>query len=172
MALKSYCLLLGALASAMAQHPLTPNGRKAGSAGDTALAFWKDHLSWWHDWTPAPSSPKGAGLVPVSMLWGGGNNGPKDAQRLQQFEHLNSTPAYVMGFNEPDCSGADVSADIDVNTGVSLWNSLIAPMGQKVLRLAARPCVARRTSHGSSSSTSSNLPRAGTSHPSTSSSRI
>ncbi|KAL7921305.1 glycosyl hydrolase catalytic core domain-containing protein [Trichoderma austrokoningii] len=111
--------------------------------GDAALAFRKDHLSWWHDWTPASSSSIGAGLVPVSMLWGGGNNGLKDAQRLQQIEHLNSTPAYVMGFNGPDCSGADLSADIDVNTSVSSWNSLIAPMGQKVAVLGS-PAMCRQ----------------------------
>ncbi|KAL7931277.1 glycoside hydrolase family 128 protein [Trichoderma chlorosporum] len=143
MSLKSYAIWLGASAAVMAQHPLTPNGRKAGAAGDTALAFWKDHLSWWHDWTPAPSSPKGAGLVPVSMLWGGGNNGQLDAQRLQQFEQLQTTPDYVMGFNEPDCSGADVSADIDVSRGVSLWNSLIAPMGQKGALLGS-PAMCRQ----------------------------
>ncbi|TFA99888.1 hypothetical protein CCMA1212_008129 [Trichoderma ghanense] len=54
MPLKTYCLLLGISSATAQQHPFSPNGRKAGAAGDTALAFWKDHLSWWHDWTPSP----------------------------------------------------------------------------------------------------------------------
>ncbi|KAK5996163.1 hypothetical protein PT974_04591 [Cladobotryum mycophilum] len=130
MSLKA-CLLLGASVVALAQHaPFIPGGKKAGSAGGRTLPFWKDHLGWWYDWTPSPDHQV-PGVAAVSMLWGAGNNGKQDAARFQEFQHLSSAPQYLLGFNEPDCSGADTSANIAVDKGVSLWNSMIVPWGQK-----------------------------------------
>lgn len=107
--------------------PLTPNGRKAGSAGGRAVRHWKDHIGWWYDWTPKPS---GHDDVPgVSMLWGNGHQGQFDADRLHAFQNLHETPKYVLGPNEPDCPGHD-SADLRVDQGVSLWNQYIAPKGR------------------------------------------
>ncbi|KAF4986816.1 hypothetical protein FGRMN_10663 [Fusarium graminum] len=104
-----------------------PGGRKAGSAGGNAVPFWKDHLGWWYDWTPQPTSVPG--VVGVSMLWGSGKNGPQDSKRFTAFKNLEEEPQYVLGFNEPDCSGQDTSAKMTVSKGVSLWNSLIVPKG-------------------------------------------
>ncbi|UZP42869.1 hypothetical protein NXS19_010685 [Fusarium pseudograminearum] len=109
--------------------PFIPGGKKAGSAGGSAVPFWKDHLGWWYDWTPAPTSV--AGVVGVSMLWGSGQNGPQDSKRFSEFGNLKETPTYLLGFNEPDCSGQDTSANFGVSKGVELWNSLIAPKGQQ-----------------------------------------
>ncbi|KAK7757535.1 hypothetical protein SLS62_000550 [Diatrype stigma] len=106
-----------------------PGGKKAGSAGGRAVPFWQDHLGWWYDWTPSPSAQ--GNVVPVSMLWGSGNNGEQDAARFAAFQQLSSAPQYLLGFNEPDCSGADTSANMSVDEGVSLWNQLIAPWGDQ-----------------------------------------
>ncbi|KAH8171774.1 glycosyl hydrolase catalytic core domain-containing protein [Sarocladium implicatum] len=109
--------------------PLIPGGKKAGSAGGNAVPFWKDHLGWWYDWTPQPSSVPG--LVSVSMLWGNGQNGPKDAQRFSDFRNMEETPEYLLGFNEPDCSGQDISANMGVSDGVKVWNEMIVPKGNQ-----------------------------------------
>lgn len=109
--------------------PLTPNGKKAGSAGGNAVPYWKDHIGWWYDWTPEPQYHD---EVPgVSMLWGGGNNGNMDHDRFQKFQQLSYAPKFLLGFNEPDCSAPDVSAGISVDRGVELWNQYIAPKGDQ-----------------------------------------
>ncbi|KAF5692084.1 glycoside superfamily [Fusarium denticulatum] len=90
--------------------PFIPSGKKAGSAGGRAVPFWKDHLGWWYDWTPSPTSVPG--VASVSMLWGGGHNVQEDAKRFASFQKLASTPQYLLGFNEPDCTGQDTSANL------------------------------------------------------------
>lgn len=107
---------------------LTPNGKKAGSAGGNAVSFWEPHLGWWYDWNPEQSSNHDTEYVP--MLWGDGHTSHQDAQRYQEFQKLNTTPKYVLGFNEPDCSPPD-SSSIDEDRGAQVWNDLIAPWGQK-----------------------------------------
>jgi hypothetical protein len=47
-----------------------PDGKNAGSAGVKTVQFRKDHLGWWYDWTPQPTSVPG--VVSISMLWGNG----------------------------------------------------------------------------------------------------
>lgn len=106
-----------------------PNDRKAGSAGGRAVPFWKDHLGWWYDWTPKPSGHDE--VMGVSMLWGSGKNGDEDAKRFKQFQQLKDAPKYLLGFNEPDCSAKDVSANIGVDDAVKLWNQYIAPKGKQ-----------------------------------------
>lgn len=107
--------------------PITPNGKKAGSAGGRAVPFLSDHLGWWYDWTPSPGTNSGVQGVP--MLWGDGQNGPEDAARYAEFQKGIPQPDYLLGFNEPDCSGEDTSADMTVAEGVSEWNQYIAPYG-------------------------------------------
>ncbi|RGP68699.1 glycoside superfamily [Fusarium sporotrichioides] len=109
--------------------PFVPGGKKAGSAGGNAVPFWKEHLGWWYDWTPKPSSVPG--VVSVPMLWGSGHHGTQDSNRFSEFGKMKGTPQYLLGFNEPDCSGEDTSANIGVAEGVDLWNRLIAPKGQQ-----------------------------------------
>lgn len=116
-------------ANAADEQQLIPGGKKAGSAGGRALPHWKDHLGWWYDWTPSPELTPG--VISVSMLWGSGNNGEEDAERFQNFQNLQEAPQYLLGFNEPDCSGPDVSANIGVSEGAGLWNEMIAPWGEK-----------------------------------------
>lgn len=115
--------------SSNASNALIPGGKKAGSAGGRAVPFWEDHLGWWYDWTPSPS-PDAPGIIPVSMLWGSGNNGDQDAERYQEFKDLTNQPQFILGFNEPDCPGPD-SADMSVSDGVTIWNQLIVPWGEK-----------------------------------------
>lgn len=123
-------LLVGNLGCAAAVDPsFIPGGKKAGSAGGRAVPFWKEHLGWWYDWTPSPEVTEG--VISVSMLWGSGNNGQEDASRFAEFQDLTDAPQFLLGFNEPDCSGADVSANMDVGQGVQLWNDLITPWGEK-----------------------------------------
>ncbi|KAL9567416.1 hypothetical protein ACKAV7_008366 [Fusarium commune] len=109
--------------------PFTPGGKKAGSAGGNAVPFWKEHLGWWYDWTPQPSSVPG--VVGVPMLWGSGHNGPRDSERFSDFQNLKDTPRYLLGFNEPDCNRQDTSARMEVADGTYLWNRMIAPHGTR-----------------------------------------
>ncbi|KAI1856924.1 uncharacterized protein JN550_013594 [Neoarthrinium moseri] len=108
---------------------LIPGGKKAGSAGGRATKFWQEHLGWWYDWTPSPETI--GNLEGVAMLWGSGNNGQQDEKRFAEFQQLTTVPQYLLGFNEPDCTASDTSANMDVDEGVSLWNELIAPKGEQ-----------------------------------------
>eukprot|EP00026_Physarum_polycephalum_P014692 Phypoly_transcript_15238.p1 GENE.Phypoly_transcript_15238~~Phypoly_transcript_15238.p1 ORF type:complete len:281 (-),score=43.53 Phypoly_transcript_15238:52-894(-) len=110
--------------------PLTPNGIKAGVTGGWAYPFVAAHVGWWYDWTPVPTSSASGPAVPVPMLWGDGQTGPQDAQRLAQFKALNYTPAYILSYEEPDCS-PPWSSGVPVDTGAQLWNELFVPLGQK-----------------------------------------
>lgn len=114
--------------AASASTSLIPGGKKAGSAGGRAVPFWKDHIGWWYDWTPEPEN---RGIVGVSMLWGSGHNGNEDAKRFAEFQKMTTVPEYLLGFNEPDCTGWDTSANMDVSEGTSLWNSMIVPKGNE-----------------------------------------
>ncbi|KAH8690725.1 hypothetical protein BGW36DRAFT_306167 [Talaromyces proteolyticus] len=107
---------------------LTPNGKKAGSAGGNAVSLWEPHLGWWYDWNPAQSSSHNTEYVP--MLWGDGDASELDSQRYQKFETLQTTSKYLLGFNEPDCSPPD-SSSIAEDKGAQVWNDMIAPWGQK-----------------------------------------
>lgn len=128
--LLSLILGISAVAYSHSSSQFTPNGKKAGSAGSRALPFWKDHLGWYYDWSPVPrrNSP---GITPVPMLWGGGGTSRTDAAHFDKFLHMPDTPKYVLGFNEPDCPGQDVSANMAVSHGVNLWNSMIVPWAKK-----------------------------------------
>ncbi|OCF34428.1 hypothetical protein I317_03518 [Kwoniella heveanensis CBS 569] len=107
----------------------TPNGIKAGIAGGDAYDVVKDHIGWWYDWSADPSGHSGTPIA-VPMLWGAGTVDSTDASRLSVFKALTSTPQYIMGFEEPDCS-TEGSANIDVSTAVGLWDSLIGPWKAK-----------------------------------------
>lgn len=51
------------------------------------------------------------------MLWGGGASKDKqDASRLADFKAITTSPKYVMGFEEPDCS-TEGSASMSVEDG-------------------------------------------------------
>lgn len=82
------------------------------------------------------------------MLWGAGTVDSTDASRLAAFKALTSTPEYIIGFEEPDCSTPG-SSNIAVADGgsilllmcckdanqkrsaASLWDSTIAPWKAK-----------------------------------------
>lgn len=107
----------------------TPNGIKAGSAGGDAYPFWKDYLGWWYDWTPVPlqNYPDNTGTpIPVVMLWGDGTVSDQDSTRYQEFLNMTTTPQYILGYEEPDCSPPS-SSDIASDTGAQVWNDVIAP---------------------------------------------
>jgi hypothetical protein len=64
------------------------------------------------DWTPDPSFP--SGMVGVPMLWGDGSSSDEnDAPRFSAFKSLTTSPPYIIGFEEPDCSTTG-SADMTV----------------------------------------------------------
>jgi hypothetical protein len=107
--------------------PFTPGGKKAGSAGGRAVPFLKDHLGWWYDWTPSPGTKNG--VVGIPMLWGDGQNGDEDAKRFKEFQAGIPQPQYLLGFNEPDCTGRDTSANMNIKNGYQYWNQYIAPKG-------------------------------------------
>ena len=121
-------LLCAAVASAIPADTI-PGGKKAGMAGSRAVPFMKEHLGWWYDWSSTPGTV--GGIPGVTMLWGDGTNGKLDAQRFSAFQKLTTAPQYLLGFNEPDCTGADISADMTVDEGVSTWNQYIAPKGKQ-----------------------------------------
>jgi hypothetical protein len=69
------------------------------------------------DWSPAPSPP--SGMVGVPMLWGGGSSKDKqDATRLSAFKAITTSPKYIIGFEEPDCS-TEGSSSMSVDKGKS-----------------------------------------------------
>ena len=131
---------------------LTPNDIKAGIAGGDAYQYMKDHIGWWYDWSvsvpffpaklltrnfrsPDPSKP--GKPIAVPMLWGNGTLDAQDRERLNAFEDLSTVPAYVLGYEEPDCGSGSGSADMSVHDGVSKWESLIAPLGRKGSKLGS-----------------------------------
>lgn len=123
----------GSGSSSSSSSRLTPNGIKAGSAGGDAYPFWSEHIGWWYDWTPVPleNYPDNTGSpIPVVMLWGDGHVSDGDALRYHEFLNLTTTPRYILGFEEPDCSPPD-SSDIASNKGAQVWNKVIAPWKKK-----------------------------------------
>nr|ODN97641.1 hypothetical protein L204_03060 [Cryptococcus depauperatus CBS 7855] len=120
----------GSKNSVVAHGNLTPNGNKAGLSAGDALPFLKHKIGWWYgaDWSPNPSGDCG-NAVSIPMLWGGGFADATDAARLSAFQSISGTPAYIIGFEEPDCTAGSGSAGMDVGAGISLWNSLVAPHG-------------------------------------------
>jgi hypothetical protein len=58
-------------------------------------------------------------MVGVPMLWGGGSSKDKqDATRLSAFKAITTSPEYIMGFEEPDCS-TEGSSSMSVDLGKS-----------------------------------------------------
>ncbi|CAD6565070.1 MAG: hypothetical protein TREMPRED_000796 [Tremellales sp. Tagirdzhanova-0007] len=112
--------------SSSSSNSLTPNGIKAGLSAGDAFTATENHISWWYDWSPAPSGHSASGITAVSMLWGDGHTGGQDAQRLAEFQALSYSPSYIMGFYEPDCY-PPMSSDIDPSTAAALWESTIVP---------------------------------------------
>lgn len=65
------------------------------------------------------------------QLWGDGHTGGDDATRLAAFKGLTSTPGYMQGFYEADCT-PPMSCDISSpSTLAADWTKYLAPMGQK-----------------------------------------
>jgi hypothetical protein len=132
---------------------LTPNDVKAGIAGGDAYSYVKDHIGWWYDWSVSvpffplaklltrnfrsPNPSKRGKPIAVPMLWGNGTVDAQDKERLTAFEDLSTVPAYVLGYEEPDCDSGSGSADMSVHDGVSKWESLIAPLGKKGSKLGS-----------------------------------
>ena len=132
---------------------LTPNNVKAGIAGGDAYSYMKDHIGWWYDWSVSvpffslaklltrnfrsPNPFKAGKPIAVPMLWGNGTVDAQDKERLTAFEDLSTVPAYVLGYEEPDCDSGSGSADMSVHDGVSKWESLIAPLGKKGSKLGS-----------------------------------
>ena len=56
-------------------------------------------------------------MVGVPLLWGGGSSKDKqDATRLAAFKAITTSPKYIMGFEEPDCS-TEGSSSMTVELG-------------------------------------------------------
>lgn len=108
---------------------LTPNGKKAGIAGGDSYEWMQDYIGWWYDWSASPSGHTGTPKA-VNMIWGDGNVDSTDASRLAAFEALTTTPEWIIGFEEPDCTGSG-SAGFGYSTGVTLWDSVVAPWKDK-----------------------------------------
>jgi len=138
-AIVGYTSTVQTTSSTTVAHPLstslTPNGIKAGIAGGDAYLYMENHIGWYYDWSATP--PKFGKPIPVPMLWGNGTVDMQDKERLTAFEHLSTVPAYVLGFEEPDCTSGSGSADMTVHDGVSKWESLIVPLGKKGSKLGS-----------------------------------
>ncbi|KAJ9098969.1 hypothetical protein QFC19_006193 [Naganishia cerealis] len=110
---------------------LIPNGKKAGISAGDAFDHFKDVIGWWYDWTADPQGHSAPGVTAMNMIWGAGSADSTDASRLQAFKSLSHTPAYVLGYEEPDCAAGSGSAGFDVQTGISLWNEVVGPWAAK-----------------------------------------
>lgn len=76
------------------------------------------------------------------MLWGAGTVDSTDASRLASFKALSSTPEYIIGFEEPDCSTPGSS-----NIAVADGESVLLLMCEKMLiRNAQLPAFGTRPS--------------------------
>jgi hypothetical protein len=82
------------------------------------------------------------------MLWGGGTADSQDAQRLSAFTKLSKSvsslsiapdtiPPFVLGFEEPDCESGSGSAGMSVAEAVEKWETLMAPMKKRGVRLGS-----------------------------------
>ncbi|EIW70737.1 hypothetical protein M231_02609 [Tremella mesenterica] len=123
----SYNVQVSSGSSSGGNTGMTPNGNKAGISGGDAFDYFKDHIGWWYDWTPNPSGHWGSPMA-VPMLWGAGTVDSTDSDRFSEFLAISSSPAYIIGFEEPDCYGSG-SAGIDVSTAAGIWNNHVAPHG-------------------------------------------
>lgn len=106
---------------------LIPNGKKAGISAGDSFDIMKDKIGSWYDWTADPQGHSAPGVTAMNMIWGAGSADGTDAARLQAFKDLSYTPAYIIGYEEPDCPAGSGSAGFDVSTGISLWNELVGP---------------------------------------------
>lgn len=119
--------------------------KKAGVSYIAPSKAWdelKDLLGWFSTYSATPGDgmpgPEGDGAETptfVAILWGEGDNPaePSDGDRLQKFKQLAQEDSYVryaQGFFEPDCPGY-MSADMDVDSGLRLWNEIVEPMKNK-----------------------------------------
>lgn len=86
------------------------------------------HIGWWYNWAPTEEGTSANGVDFVSMLWGNGHVDSTDASRLAEFEALTTTPQWIIGPEEPDCSTTG-SADMSVADTATLWNAQMAPKG-------------------------------------------
>jgi len=87
------------------------------------------------------------------MLWGGGTADGQDAQRLSAFTKLSKSvssavtpdniPLFVLGFEEPDCESGYGSAGMTVAEAVEKWESLMAPMKKKGVKLGSPSMCSR-----------------------------
>ncbi|RSH93115.1 hypothetical protein EHS25_007468 [Saitozyma podzolica] len=107
---------------------LTPLGKKAGLTAGDALSAMGTHIGWWYNWAPTEEGTSANGVDFVSMLWGNGHVDSTDASRLAEFEALTTTPQWIIGPEEPDCSTTG-SADMSVADTATLWNAQMAPKG-------------------------------------------
>jgi len=77
------------------------------------------------DWSANPSGHYTNGVTAVPMLWGDGHTSAEDAQRVADFKALSYSPAYIMGFYEPDCS-PPMSSDLNPSSGMLSCTSWIS----------------------------------------------
>jgi hypothetical protein len=64
------------------------------------------------------------------MLWGGGSSNDKqDASRLADFKAITTSPKYIIGFEEPDCS-TEGSSSMTIENGKLLD---IAPANELII---------------------------------------
>jgi hypothetical protein len=86
------------------------------------------HIGWWYNWAPTEEGTSANGVDFVSMLWGDGHVDSTDSSRLAEFEALTTTPQWIIGPEEPDCSTTG-SASMSVAETATLWNAQMAPKG-------------------------------------------
>ncbi|KAJ9113178.1 hypothetical protein QFC22_006017 [Naganishia vaughanmartiniae] len=110
---------------------LIPNGKKAGISAGDSFDHFQGRIGWWYNWEAESLGHSAPGVTGMNMLWGAGSAGGTDQSRLAAFKSLSSTPAYIIGYEEPDCPAGSGSAGFDVQTGINLWNELVGPWAAK-----------------------------------------
>lgn len=113
------------------KHPLSPNGIKAGVAGQAAGPLLKSHISWMNNWqaTPYDKVPEELTFVPecYGYNWSGHD---LDYKRFEGFKKLQPGKyPYILGGNELDFTGAESAGTIPPKEAAKLWDQWIAPWG-------------------------------------------
>lgn len=113
------------------KHSLSPNGIKAGVAGQASAALLKSHISWIYDWEASPYSKVPDGITFVPECYGYNWSGHDlDYKRFEAFKRLHPGQyPYVIGGNELDFEGQFSAGYISPEEAARLWEQWIAPWG-------------------------------------------
>ncbi|KAG5976143.1 hypothetical protein E4U55_007484 [Claviceps digitariae] len=127
---------------------LTPEARKAGSAGGLAMPFWKDHLGWYHDGTLRPPGNDGStgmdGPLAVPTIppphprrkkdWA--DLEPEGIPNVDMWSGPGPLPRFVLGMRRPERAG------VSVKKALKFWKIQNSSFGKRGSYLASPSVLA------------------------------